>query len=428
VFIVTGASPRDKEYERQARTQLRSFESRVTLTFLAGLARADLERRLATLPERSIVYYVLFYQDASGENVNPIDVLTGLTAIANRPTYSWVDSTIGHGVVGGVLRDQSALVQALADTAARVLRGENADSVPVTSLGTVPQVDWRQLQRWHIQESRMPSGTRVLFREPSSANRGDGSLLTKLWPEFATVATIVAFVFFVRSRRRHAPDQAPGLSRRLLKAQDEERSRIAAELHDDISQQAAVLAMDLEQAIDAPDNHGPLARRRLREALLRAKSLSKSVHDLSYRLHPGHLRLVGLDGALRQLQRDLAQPGIEITVSADDVPRDLPDHISLCLFRVAQEGLHNAIKHSGARNIDVHLKRGDEALMLTVTDDGAGFDVDATAGTGLGLLNMSERVGGVGGTLSVTSRRGAGTRLDVRVPVPIPAPAEPRPT
>ena len=146
------------------------------------------------------------------------------------------------------------------------------------------------------------------------------------------------------------------------------------------------------------------------------KSLLKSVHDLSHRLHPANLRLVGLLGALGQLQRDLSRPGIMITVSSENVAAILPDDIALCLFRIAQEAMQNAIKHSGARNITVQLKGDKEAIALTVIDDGAGFDVDAAAGKGLGLISMHERAESVGGMLRVVSRKGAGTRLQVTVP------------
>src|SRR4030095_155719 len=123
VFVVTGASNRDKVYENLARAQLRGLESRVALTYLSGLPRAELERRVATLPEASIVYYLLFYQDRNGENQNPVEFLARLAARANRPTYSWTDSTMDHGVVGGRLEDQSSLIQAVADSSIRVLKG-----------------------------------------------------------------------------------------------------------------------------------------------------------------------------------------------------------------------------------------------------------------------------------------------------------------
>jgi signal transduction histidine kinase len=434
VFVVSGASSRDKFYENLARTQLRSFERRVTFTYLAGLRRADLERRVAKLPERSIVYYLLVYQDGNGENLNPLDFLDRLTALANRPTYSWVDSTMNHGVVGGRLRDQSALVQAVAEKSVRVLRGERPNVIPVSTNDlNVAQLDWRQLQRWHISESLVPSGTRISYRQPEPSNRDSGYSLATVLPVSLLIA-LVAGLVIQRWRRRHAPSNGFGsvieaarieartrhLSRRLLEAQEAEWARIALELHDDISQQAALVAINLQRAMDSARGRQKRTRQLVREALLCAKSLSRSAHDLSHQLHPATLRLVGLVGALAQLQRDLSRPGVAITVSAENVAPTLPDDIALCLFRVAQEALHNAIKHSGSRNIKVHLTGGNEQLMLTIADDGRGFDVAVATGKGLGLLSMNERVDAVGGTLNVVSRQGAGTRLDVSVPFTAP--------
>jgi signal transduction histidine kinase len=316
------------------------------------------------------------------------------------------------------------LIQAVANTSVRVLKGERADTIPVSTIDvTVAQADSRQLQRWHIDESRVPSGTSVLFRQDAPT---DDVRLAALWPVSFAAALIAAMAVWTHRRRKtqgdaqgnpfgkiRLEDRLRDLGRRLLKAQEEERSRIALELHDDVSQQAVALALDLQRITDAPP---PTAQKIVRDAQTRVKTLLKSVHDLSHRLHPANLRLVGLLAALGQLQRDLSSPGIVITVSSENVEAILPDDVALCLFRIAQEAMQNAIKHSGARNIRVQLKSDRDAIALTVIDDGAGFDVDVAAGKGLGLLSMHERAESVGGTLRVVSRKGAGTRLQVTVP------------
>ena len=435
IYVVSGASFRDRAYENLARTQLRSLERRVSITYLAGLSRTELERRVAMLPERSILLYLLVYQDRHGENLNPLDFLDRLTRLANRPTYSWVDSTMNRGVVGGRLRDQSALIAAVADKSIRVLRGELPRMIPVSTIDlNVPQVDWRQLQRWHISEARVPSGTRIAYRAPEPVNRRNAYayVLTAV-PLSLFIAAVVAGLVIQWRRRDHVhgddlrhvldearrEDRAHRLSQRLLEAQEDEWARIALELHDDIGQQAALLAIDLQRAIAGARGRQKGTKRWVREALLRAKTLSRSARDLSHQLHPSTLRLVGLVGALTQLQRDLSRSGITITVAAEHVMPALPDDIALCLFRVAQEGLHNAIKHSGARNIGVRLSGDNEHVMLTVTDDGCGFDVGAATGKGLGLLSMTERVGAVRGTLHVVSGQDVGTRVEVSVPLPL---------
>ncbi len=142
------------------------------------------------------------------------------------------------------------------------------------------------------------------------------------------------------------------LGSRLLKAQETERSRIARELHDDINQQLALLTMDLEQVGGADHDE---AKRLAAEALARAQEIAKSVHDLSHRLHPAKLRLIGLVAALQALRLELSQSGIAITFTHDNVPSTLSADVTLCLFRVVQEALQNAIKYSKAREVSVHL-------------------------------------------------------------------------
>ena len=430
IYVVSGASARDRAYEKLARTQLRPLERRVTITYLAGLPRAEVERRVARLPERSIVYYLLFYQDRNGENLNPLDFLDRLTRLANRPTYSWVDSAMNRGVVGGRLRNQLPLIEAIADKSVRILRGESPSTIAVSTIDVnVSQVDWRQLQRWHISEARVPSGTRISYRPPEPADRTKAYVLAAV-PASLVIALVAGLILHHRGRR-HVPGEGVGsvldaarvegrarhLSRRLLEAQEDEWTRIALELHDDIGQQAALLAMDLQRAIAAARGRQKGTKRFVREALLRAKTLSRSARELSHQLHPSALRLVGLMGALAQLQRDLSRSGIAITVSAEHVMPPLPDDVALCLFRVAQEGMHNAIKHSRARNIRVRVSGENDHVMLTVADDGCGFDVATATGTGLGLLSMNERVGAVGGTLHVVSGQASGTRVEASVPL-----------
>jgi signal transduction histidine kinase len=244
---------------------------------------------------------------------------------------------------------------------------------------------------------------------------------------FVAQTILIAALLAQRAGRRQAEDEARrsqaalrrsydrlrDLGARLLRAQETERSRIARELHDDISQQMALLEMDLELLAEAVDGQAvDLAG----EVLNRANGIAKSVHDLSHRLHPEKLRLIGLPAALDGLQRELSLPGVDISVACDDVPA-LPPDLTLCLFRVVQEALHNALKHSHARYVSVSLTGVGEALALTVVDDGAGFNVDTEWGKGLGLISMVERVEAVGGTFRLQSSPGAGTRLEISVPL-----------
>ena len=428
VFVVSGASGSDLEFEKAARAQFRAFESRFAFTYLSGLSTKDLEARLSALPSHSIIYYLLVDRDGAGEIFHPLEYLNRVTAVANAPVYCWVDSAMDRGIVGGGLKDQSAQTKAIGELAVRVLRGELADSIPISSPDlNVRQVDWRQLQRWGIIEARLPAGTLVRFREPSALDRYYPYVLGVAMLLLAQTA-LIAGLLVQRSRRRLAEEQLRGsqaalrtsyeriraLGARLLLAQEGERSRIARELHDDVSQQMALLSIDLEQLGAAvPVDAASLAD----DVLNRAQSISRSVHDLSHRLHPAKLRLIGLVAALNGLRRELSASGIDITFTHEKIPPTLPSDLTLCLFRIVQEALQNALKHSAARQVSIHLSRASEGLALTVSDNGTGFDVDAAWGKGLGLVSMSERVEAIGGTFEIRSTPGAGTRLAVKVPL-----------
>ncbi len=172
VFVVTGAAAADSEYKNVARRQFQPFESRFAITHLSGLSTAELESRLSSLPANSAIYYLVVNRTGDGENVHPLEYLERLAAVANSPVYSWVDSAIGRGAVGGSLKDQTVQLKALGRLALRVMSGESAGRIPVSSPNlNVMEVDWRQLQRWRIDESRVPQGTQVLFKELSVWDR-----------------------------------------------------------------------------------------------------------------------------------------------------------------------------------------------------------------------------------------------------------------
>jgi signal transduction histidine kinase len=435
IFVVSGAAPSDVEFERLARQQFRPFEARFTITYLNGLPSTELESRISSLPADSAIYYLLVNRDGNGKNFHPLEYLSGLTAIANVPVYSWVDSAMGRGIVGGSLKDQTVQLDALGKLALRVLSGESAAGIPVSSPNlNVREVDWRQLRRWNISEARVPQGTRVLFKEPSVWVRYSVYILGAA-AVLVAQTLLIAGLLLQRRMRRRAEKQVRGsedalrgsyerirdLGARLLQAQDTERSRIARELHDDISQQVALLSMNLEILLEeVPRETESLVG----DALNQAQDIARNVHDLSHRLHPTRLRLTGLVAALESLQRELSRSEPAITFTHERVPANLPSDLTLSLFRVVQEALQNALKYSRARTVTVELHGESDVLVLTVSDDGVGFDVDAAGGTGLGLISMRERVEAVGGAFDIRSRRGGGTRLAITVPLAIESAAE----
>jgi signal transduction histidine kinase len=438
VYVVSGATPADRGFENQARMEFGRFERQVEFIYLSGLLAKDLEERIRTLPPHSAVYYVVVSQDAAGENFQQMPYLSRIAAAANAPTYGWADAAVETGIVGGRRRDQLTLIKAIAAVALRVLRGERADDIPVSSPDTdVNSVDWRELRRWGLDESRVPPGTRVLFRPPSMWDQYKGYIIGAVMLMLAQTA-LIAGLLVQRARRQQVERELRGserelrasqarlrvsydrirhLSRRLLGEQEAERARIARELHDDISQQLAILSIELDRLrSDRSDELSIHSAERLSRARETTQGISTSVRDLSHRLHPARLQLIGLVGGLDHLRRDLSPPHLSIAFAHHDVPTAIDPNIALCLFRVAQEALGNAIKHSDARHISVELTGAPSSVALTIIDDGKGFDVESVTNGGLGLVSMRERVESVGGLLEIHASPASGTRLTVTVP------------
>jgi PAS domain S-box-containing protein len=201
------------------------------------------------------------------------------------------------------------------------------------------------------------------------------------------------------TERKRAEDELRDLSQRLIRAHEEERALLARELHDDVTQRLAVLAIDVGRAeLAAPDGAQAETMRAVREGLAR---LSEDIHSLAYQLHPSVLEELGLADALRtEFERTGRRGRVELSVELDPLLPAVGRDAALCLFRVAQEALNNVIRHAGARAARVALRQRDGGLLLGVRDDGVGFDPGrAREGRSLGLASMREGGGGLKGRL-----------------------------
>jgi PAS domain S-box-containing protein len=218
------------------------------------------------------------------------------------------------------------------------------------------------------------------------------------------------------TERKRGEEDLIELSRRLLQAHEEERALLARELHDDVTQRLAVLAIDLGRLERSPADRLPAgALSAAREELVR---LSEDVHALAYSLHSSVLEELGLVEALRaECERVARQSPIEIALDLSPLPAAPGKDAALCLFRVAQEALANVVRHSGASAARLALRAQNGGLILAVSDDGVGFDPGSPAARkGLGLLSMRERVRLANGTLDVESAPGEGTTTIVWIP------------
>jgi signal transduction histidine kinase len=205
----------------------------------------------------------------------------------------------------------------------------------------------------------------------------------------------------------------------LINAQERERSRLASEIHDDFSQRLALMALELETAEETIGTSPVEAVQQVHNVLNFASEIGADLHTLSHRLHSSTLERLGLVPGVTALCKEFAvQQGIEIDLLTNDVPRSVDPDVALCLFRIVQEGLRNLKKHSGAAKAQVQLRRAGGKLLVTVYDEGVGFDVhDLGKKEGLGVRSMEERADLLGGRFEIHSKPSKGTRIEAWVPL-----------
>ncbi|HXY09979.1 MAG TPA: PAS domain S-box protein [Terriglobales bacterium] len=221
------------------------------------------------------------------------------------------------------------------------------------------------------------------------------------------------------TKRKEAEQVLSGISRKLIEAQEQERQRIARELHDDIGQRLALVAVGFDQIRQHAPALPPDILRRMRELQTQTMELSTDVQTMSHALHAPKLELLGLVAAMKSLCHEFAEHHrMEIDFRGQELPGPLSSDTSLCLSRVLQEALQNAAKHSGVKHVDVQLRGTTEEIQLIVSDLGKGFDLNvALKGRGLGLTSMQERVRVLNGTIMIRSKPMGGTTIHVRLPV-----------
>jgi PAS domain S-box-containing protein len=225
------------------------------------------------------------------------------------------------------------------------------------------------------------------------------------------------------TERKAAEEALSTVSRRLIEAHEEERAWLARELHDDISQRLCMLTMNLRHLSDGKQTSVAEFRKGINKTIQHVFDLGIDMQALSHRLHSSKLEYLGLAVAAAGYCRELSnQHEVEIEFQSENVPKDLPPEISLCTFRVLQEALQNAIKHSRSEQMHVSLSHESNAIGLTVRDSGIGFDpAEAMKGRGLGLISMKERLKLVNGELFIESQARLGTTVHARVPFSVQA-------
>jgi signal transduction histidine kinase len=547
VVAVAGTTPLERFWINQLEKDLALSQPGITFTYLNNMSMDDILKKVAALPPHTVIYYPYFFLDANGSMFSPEEALDLISGAAAAPVYGSFHSYIGHGLVGGRMLDFEDVAARTAEYASRALRREQTPDpeFAIDSTSSIT-VDWRELQRWNISESRLPPGVVVLFKEKSILDRYrwyilgvvtlclcEAILILALllqgarrkraeealreseerlrlaaqagrmyafewnmasdvivrtgqcrdilnWMDDPTRDTGRQFIAIVHPDDREAysatetgrtPDNPTyqtnyrmlrpdgnviwleesghaffdgkggmlriigmvanvterkvaeaalaRVSRKLIEAQEQERVRIARELHDDIGQRLALLTIELEQLRqNSPDLRAEV-HSRIDKLHNQTAEIASDVQSMSHDLHSSKLEYLGIVTAMTGFCKELSeQQKVEIEFAHDDIPSKVPEEISLCLFRVLQEALQNAVKHSGVRHFDVKLRYASDMINLTVRDSGRGFDVEgAMHATGLGLVSMAERLKLVDGQFSIASKPKGGTTIHARVPL-----------
>jgi signal transduction histidine kinase len=419
IAIVLGDSPLERFWRGETGRQFARFANRVRFEWLNDLSLKQMRERVAALPAHSAVLYTILITDAAGVPHEHAAALASLAAVSAAPVFSLFESEVERGVVGssGPSREEQRDGALTAAAALRAVSGqEPADPTIQVVDYDAWTYDWRELKRWRIDPARLPAGSEIRFRPPSIWEEHRALFITSVVVFVWQTALLLGLVW-QRIGRRRAEGEALDLSGRLISAHEDERRRVARELHDDITQRLAGLAIDaakLQGSHLSPSETD--AQRSIRGGLTQ---LSEDVHRLSYRLHPSVLDDLGLVEALKaECERVARSESVHVEVETDKLPPRLPPEVALCIYRIAQEALRNIGRHAKANTVQVSLALKESGLRLVVRDDGSGFNPSLqTRRPSLGHASMRERIRLLGGKLDIQSTPGRGTTVTAWVPI-----------
>ncbi len=322
VFVTGGVGGFDRDGEAIAKESFHNYESKLEFTYLTELDMPSLLERLKHLPADSIVYHTAMTQDTAGSHfIDSSQSVPLIVSAANAPIYVMDDVDLGRGTVGGYLISWEADGRAAATIAARVLNGAMPQNIPIVTNNNVYMFDWRAMRHWGLKKTDLPPGSTLLFRELSVWERTKWYWISALFI-ILSLSALAIYLQFERKQLKIARDAQMQLSGLLIDSQEKERSRLAAELHDDFSQRLALLALGLENAEEALPDSPRSAKQQLHELLNSVSEIGADIHTVSHRLHSATLENLGLVPGIGALCKEFSdRHGIEIRFSSEDIPK-----------------------------------------------------------------------------------------------------------
>lgn len=412
VYYIESDPGFDEHISRVLDPEFAPFRNQLDIVQWRDVALDDLLNRVESLPPHSAVLFDAYFKDPSGKLYMSGEVGARIAARANAPTYTLYQTGVGIGPVGGVVVNFAAMGKQAAGIARALLAGEPVSKYPVERAGTEVMIDWRRFQQFGFSEADLPASAIVLFRPPT------------LWEKYhwyiiaAGVVILLQTVLIIElalagKLRKRSERSARELAIRLISAQEEERRRIAGELHDDVSQRLALVAIHLDALRGSPPGSKRDLVRELSVLYDETDLISSDVHQFSHELHPAVLERLGLASALRRHCVEFsAHRKIAVDMSTIGNEPQMDPETALAFFRVGQECLMNAAKHSGATDCNVSLTYARRRITLAVKDNGSGFDTkDSPISGGLGIQSMRERLRSIGGSLRIQSSLLQGTTV-----------------
>jgi signal transduction histidine kinase len=427
VYVVSGVTETDRFYEHLARQQFHDLEQRLSFTYLTGKSLEATQQEVATLPAESIIYCLVVTQDGAGTRFLPVESLTKIAAAANAPVYSFAEGFLGSGIVGGSLVSDELMGRRTAELAGRILMGERPEDIPIAEAKiSVVAFDWRALRRWGIREDRLPPHSIIRFREPTFWDIYKWRIVGVI--SLCVVQTIlIATLLVQRVQRRRAEGERNAADRnlrqmtgRLLLLQDEERRRVAAELHDGLGQSLAIIKNRVTMCLRTRSDPEQV-KEQLDEISATATSAIEEVREIAHNLRPYELDRLGLVAAVESMIGRVADSTpLQLSTDLEGIDGLLSQEAETSVYRIVQEALNNVVRHSNATTARVEIKRNGRQLVVIVEDNGSGIppsaaEPDGPHEHGFGLVGISERVRLLGGTHTIDTAPGQGTRLTVRL-------------
>lgn len=417
VFFVTGVSPAERLYEEIFKQEAGPLLAGRKVTYLDNLSLGELLSYLSQLPPQSIVVYSVFFFDRTSTAYVSGKLAAPIAASSTAPVYGLSPTYMGSGIVGGSLFDVEAEAGIAAAMARRILHGEKPGAIPRVAGRSRPVLDWQQLERWHIDKTRVPKDARILNKESSAWQRYK-RVIAGSAAIFAGMLILIGWLMREIRRRKQSESALQTLSSHLITAQEQERARIARDLHDGVGQQVATLSLASHLLAEEIPSGNTAVRAKLSKQQEQFSELAREIREISHNLHPSILRTCGLHQALQEYCIEFEKlHDIAVGLSCTSAVDLISPQAALCLFRVTQEALQNVAKHAATDLVEISLVQEKQACVLTIRDYGCGFDRTAVyRGNGLGLISMEERLRALQGTLSIFTKKGRGTTIVVRVP------------